>query len=188
MKTTVLALAALLFSTAAFAQNWDDGYEKMNNLKVNLFSPIFRTVSGFYERKVSERSSIQFGVAYTGWSSDNFNLRLRGLMLTPEYRMYLSEYGAMEGFYVAPFLRYSNLQVKNYDQTSSGTLRGFGGGLLVGYQFIFRDMVTLDAFVGPKVGTKAIVYDNENMPRDIKVPGILGGFGVRSGLTLGITF
>ncbi len=188
MKKIIFVFSALFFSYAAFSQNWDADYEKMNNFKMNLFSPIFRTASGFYERKISDNSSVQLGIAYTGWASDNFDIRIRGLMITPEYRLYFGQYGAMEGFYIAPYLRYSNLKVKNFEETSSGVLRSYGGGLNVGYQFVFKNIVTLDLFAGPKIGTKSLVYDNDNMPRDIKIPGILGGFGVRSGVALGITF
>lgn len=183
-------LAALLFigfSTAASAQT--------NALKVNIFSPLVRTGSFFFEHKVSDHNSLQIGGLFTAWSADN--TRISGFALTPEYRFYLSESKpALEGFYFAPFVRYQNLTLTAVDgyedldgHVSDGkaTLNTFGGGVLAGYQFMFKKRFTLDAFLGPSYngGTLKITAGNASQSFDA---GTFQGFGLRSGVTFGVAF
>ncbi|MBX9890955.1 MAG: DUF3575 domain-containing protein [Chitinophagaceae bacterium] len=125
MKQLLIA-GALLVSLVASAQ---DG-EKKNLVKVNMLSPLVRTGSFFYERKIGTNSSLQLGVFYTGSKFDE--LKLRGFGITPEFRYYASEKGAMEGFYLAPFLRYQHYEIT--ELMNKGTLNTFGGGLLIGKQ------------------------------------------------------
>ena len=166
MKKALL-LPALLLAGAAHAQT--------NALKVDIFQPIINTLAVSFEHKLSETSSFQLGVSGTfGYKDDNYNSfssysgssynrrSTSGFALTPEYRLYLSEkHPALEGFYVAPFLRYQYLsqtgaysvynptglplQVKQYD----ASLSAFGLGVTVGRHWIFKRRFSLDVFTGP---------------------------------------
>lgn len=157
--------------------------EKQNNIKVNLFSPLVRTGSFFYERKLSKNTTGQLGFFYTGFSADG--TKLRGFGITPEFRYYASENkGALSGFYVGPFVRYQDFTIS--EGANKGTLSTIGGGLLIGNQWMLKGGVNLDLFIGPSyTNGKIKVTDGVD---NFDVPFGIDGFGVRAGLTLGIAF
>ncbi|MBC8109717.1 MAG: DUF3575 domain-containing protein [Verrucomicrobia bacterium] len=152
-----------------------------NTVKFNLFSIIVRTGSFFYERKINDNSSAQLGFFYTGATVSD--VKFRGFGITPEYRYYPSG-NAMNGFYVAPYLRYQNLKI---EQTADdkATLSSFGGGLLVGRQWIFNEKIALDIFAGPNYNAGNVKVTSGSVD---EVAGGFDGFGVRLGLALGIGF
>ena len=155
-----------------------------NAFKVNIISPVLRTASVFYERAINEQSSLQLGFYYTGASVDD--TKFRGFGITPEYRFYLSETSAIEGFYVGPFVRYNNLDLSEGSSGDEGTLSSFGGGLVIGKQWVFKERVTLDIFAGPQyVSGDVEVTSGEGGSFDT---GQFDGFGFRAGITLGIAF
>lgn len=178
MKKTFLFAAAMVVAGSLFAQT----PERKNNIKVNLLSPLVNTFSGFYERKVSPVSTLQLGLLYTGYNFDGS--KLKGFAITPEYRYYASDKGAMQGFYVAPFLRYQNYTIS--DSFSESTLNSFGGGLLVGNQWMFKKGINLDVFVGPSYSGGSVKHKSGT--DDVSTPWGVNGFGIRGGLTLGIAF
>lgn len=173
---TVVIVGSLMASNSASAQD--------NAIKVNIFSPIVRTLNLSYERVLSESSSIQFGFYYTGFSGAG--MQYRGFGITPEYRLYLSESDAPAGFYVAPFLRYQNITITVEETDDEGTLSTFGGGLVVGKQWVFKERVTLDLFIGPSYNVGDVETDANEDEFDINAS--FSGFGVRTGLTLGLAF
>jgi hypothetical protein len=161
--------------------------EKKNLIKANLLSPIVRTGSFFYERVVAEKSSIQLGFYYTGFQIAG--TRFRGFGITPEYRHYLSaSQQAPTGFYIGPFLRYQNLDV-SVENSSTGTasLSSFGGGLVLGGQWVFSDIVSLDVYGGPNYNARNITYAGGAVEDDFNFTGF-GNFGLRLGVTLGLAF
>jgi len=159
-----------------------------NAIKFNIFSPIVRTGSFFYERTLTESSSLNFGFLFTkiGVGDTDFS----GWALTPEYRFYLSETAAPHGFYVAPYLRYQQFSLtheNSYDAAySKADMTGYGGGLLVGRQWVFKQRVTFDLFIGPSY-TSADLKVKSGDEEDFET-GSWDGFGVRAGVTLGIAF
>ncbi|RYY84259.1 MAG: DUF3575 domain-containing protein [Chitinophagaceae bacterium] len=184
MKKAVLALGLAAVAFGAQAQ-------KSNAIKVNILSPLVKTGSFFYERKITENKSAQLGVGFTSWGKADAT-KLSGIFITPEFRFYLNG-EALNGFYVAPFLRYQNLKVttKSSDfsgnaSESKGTLNTFGGGVMAGRQWMLGDIVTLDLFIGPSYNVGDVKYESSNGDADI--PASFSGFGVRTGITLGIAF
>ncbi|MBC6697380.1 DUF3575 domain-containing protein [Hymenobacter puniceus] len=189
-KTLLVATLVAASATSALAQD--------NVLKVNILSPIVKTGSFFYERKLTDNSSMQLGLLFTNFRIDDED-RITGFAITPEYRFYLSEKTtALEGFYVGPFLRYQNLAIKTtytdynasgnpYTTTSETSLNTFGGGVVVGRHWIFKERFSLDAFLGPSYNAGEIEEDNSsgNVSYD---PGPFDGFGLRAGVTFGIAF
>ena len=85
--------------------------------------------------------------------------------ITPEYRFYVGRKGAPSGFYIAPFLRYTRFNTAqqlsfidgdNSDHTVDfkGTIKGYGGGLMLGSQWTLGRSVVLDLWLlGPFYGT-----------------------------------
>lgn len=97
---------------------------------------------------------------------------------------YLSQTAAPEGVFVAPFVRYQSITIEDSDLDESGKLSGFGGGLIIGKQWVFKDKITLEAFIGPAYYSGS-VKDNNNADLDT---GSFDGFGVRTGVTFGFKF
>ncbi|HEU4469908.1 MAG TPA: DUF3575 domain-containing protein [Flavisolibacter sp.] len=184
MKKICAVIALFAVAVGAKAQ---DGTSRSNAIKVNIFSPIAKTGSFFYERKVTESSSAQLGVGFTAYNREN--IKISGIFFTPEYRFYLSNNGeALNGFYVGPYVRYQNLTIEENEDPnaiSKATLSTFGGGVAVGRQWVFGNIVTLDVFLGPNYNSGKLKIKQGD---DIDVPGSFQGFGLRFGTTLGIAF
>ncbi|MCE3008700.1 MAG: DUF3575 domain-containing protein [Bacteroidetes bacterium] len=174
-----------------------------NGVKLNLLSPFVRTVSGFYERSVNDNLSAQLGVFYT-FGLNTADTRFSGFGVTPEFRFYVMDKGAMQGFYVAPFLRYQTFRLEadytevainasggivEREQTEKATFSTFGGGVLAGYQWIFGKRVMFDIYLGPSYNSGSVSYEDgrDENNSEIEVRSI-NGFGIRFGTTLGVAF
>jgi len=195
MRKFLLSSALLLGMGASAA------HAQSNAIKINIFSPLVRTVSIFGEHALNENSSAQLGFYYTRFSVGD--TKFGGFGITPEYRYYLSD-EVMNGFYVAPFLRYQSLTMKlddyrsyyydvngNYVPTSSSpkaTLSTIGGGLLIGYQRVFKKRITFDSFIGPSFNSGSIKVKSGGANENVFETGSFDGFGVRLGITLGVAF
>lgn len=190
MKKFLLASGLLLAAGSASAQD--------NVIKVNILSPIVKTGSFFFEHKLSESSSFQVGGLFTSWNFDDTDVT--GFAITPEYRFYLSNSKqAVEGFYVGPFLRYQNLKLKTtyetFDDngnfataTDEASLNTFGGGVVVGHQWIFKQRFSLDTFLGPSYNGGSISYKTNSGGNGTIDAGPFKGFGLRTGITFGLAF
>lgn len=162
MKNILLVGGLLLATGAAHAQN--------NVVKVDIIRPTVNTGAFSFEHKLSESASFQLTLSYTanykeeGSSFFGGNYQGRstsGFGIMPEYRFYLSEkYAALQGFYVAPFVRYQYLsQTGGFSRNPyfpggngryEASLNAFGGGLLVGRHWIFKRRFSLDVNLGPE--------------------------------------
>lgn len=184
MKTLLFSLAVLAgTATTASAQS-------SNAVKVNIFSPIVRTGSFFFEHKMSESKSAQLGFFFTGAKLED--TKLSGFGVTPEFRFYLSG-EAMNGFYVGPYLRFQNFKLSTEATDVPGSkaeasLTTFGGGVSIGRQWMFKNRFTLDPFLGLGYSGGSIDLKGSAAEEDFDVNQGLKGFGLRTGLTLGIAF
>lgn len=201
MKQLLLSLALLAGAPAALAQ-------QAHAIKLNVLSSAIRTGSFFYEHKLSERSSAQLGLAYTALKSGDS--RLQGVTVTPEYRYYFSG-EALDGFYVGPFARLrsfrmtvpdqrfdNNGMVYRVDRTASSLT--FGGGAVIGRQWLVGNHITLDLFTGlsynastfsGKDGVTKDEFDDISGSLDnfgVRFSGMFSGTGLRSGFTVGFAF
>src|SRR5690348_15201221 len=123
MKKVLFAAALLVAATAMKAQ--DNGAQ--NAIKLNPLSLVFATGNVAYERAVSEDSSVQLGIFYSGVSISG--LKYTGLGITPEYRIYFAgNKQAMNGVYVGPFVRYQSFTLKDKDTDDEAKYSSFGGG------------------------------------------------------------
>ncbi len=147
----------MLLCQVALAQEQPDysDFKRAKILKLNILSPIAETLTLAYESVLSPESSLQFTFSYI---SD------LGFAITPEYRYYLSETPAPKGVYIAPFLRYYQIEGESV----------FGGGLVIGSQGFFKKKITIDGFLGPSINAVSIPDEEEVI------------FGVRAGITVGI--
>lgn len=118
-----------------------------------------------WERMINEKSSIQFRAGY--WNPakglvigeemitpEAYTLQKSngGINLSLEYRFYLSRRPAPQGFYVAPYIRSINQEALYEDQVDNRLfdvdtrLNSLGAGAQIGYQFIFKEIVSLDFY------------------------------------------
>jgi hypothetical protein len=175
-KVWVLMAAASIFLTAQL--------QAQNVVKINIFSPIVKTFNIQYERAINETSSFQLGLFYTGYSNDD--TKFSGFGITPEYRFYLSETPAPQGVYVAPFVRYQSFKIEEKDVTNSeADFSAFGGGLILGKQWVFKEKVVLDIFIGPAYYSGKISGETSDGDFDTDV---FDGFGIRTGICFGLNF
>ena len=174
----VLLVAGLILSSSVFGQ-------KKNAVKVNLFSPIFKTFNIAYERAINDGLSVNIGGFYTGVKQDDVSNT--GFGIQPDLRIYPGKNENLKGFYIAPFLRYMSFTSKDKEEileVLETQTTVIGGGLLIGGQFVFGDLVTLDLFIGPQYLSASTKIKQGSSA----VEPILEGFLVRSGVTVGITF
>lgn len=179
-KIVFLFLLILLFCSISFS-----GYsQKSNFVKANLFSPLVRTGSFFYERVLNDDMSGQLGFFFTRVEADG--TKFSGFGITPEFRYYLSESSAPKGIFLAPYIRYQSFNLSVEEENAEGKLSVFGGGLLVGAQTLLKDVITIEAFIGPAYGfgNMDITSGSED---DFKID-TFDGFLVRIGVTVGIGF
>lgn len=138
----LLSLAFLIPSVGSFAQ-------KKNNVKTDLFSPIIRTYVLKYERALNQDMGLQLGLFYTGYRPGDSESVLNGYGITPEFRYYLSESPAPNGFYLAPNFRYMKLTATDQLTDEAGSLTSAGIALNLGGQWILKDVVAVDLWLGP---------------------------------------
>ncbi|MDY0200898.1 MAG: DUF3575 domain-containing protein [Bacteroidales bacterium] len=180
MKNIIILALVGLFAIPTFSQESKVSEEK-NVFKVNTLSLIVGTGSVFYERKFTENVSGQLGVAYLNFGTKD--TRFSGLILTPEVRFYPKK-DAIDGFYLAPYVRYQNFGLKNDDDKA--TYSNIGGGFAVGRQWITGSGFTMDLFFGGHYGSGKIDVDPGD--EDSFSTEIFDGFGTRVGFAIGFAF
>ncbi|MEN8229983.1 MAG: DUF3575 domain-containing protein [Bacteroidota bacterium] len=176
-KTAILGLSLLLITAGLNAQ-------KMNNIKTDLFSAFLRTGVIKYERAITEDISAQLGFFYTGFTPRDSDSKLNGIGITPEFRFYLSDTPAPNGTYLAPNIRYMSLTVEDPVANESGTLTSLSFAINLGKQVLLKDIILIDAWVGPAYAFRSVDATGEVDPG---IPDI-NGFGIRIGLAIGVAF
>jgi hypothetical protein len=182
MKKILTVCLVIVLTLPMFSQEASNVSPEKNVLKINTLSLILGTGSIFYERKFSDMTSGQMGVAYLSYKFDD--TRFSGLILTPEFRIYPTK-GAIDGFYIAPYLRYQKFSIKNTTDDSEGSLSSMGGGLLFGRQWITNKGFTMDLFFGGHYGSSSVDVTSGTDTFDT---GNFSGFKPRVGFAIGFAF
>lgn len=122
---------------------------KRNNIKINYWAPFKNNYSFYYERKFGSRYSFQIhpGVivnSSTGYFTEN------AIFISPEFRYYFKKDSLLfsNGFYIGTFLKYKNYTIESETSSVKSKYNSFGGGLVIGYQFLIKKRITLDLFTG----------------------------------------
>ena len=178
MKRVIFIIAAFLLAAPGLRA------QKVNDIKTDLFSAFLRTGALKYERAFTEDISAQLGFFYTGYHPSGADATLDGFGITPEFRLYLSESPAPDGIYIAPNVRYMALTVKATDSNEQAKLTVFGFAFNIGIQKLLKDIVVLDAWLGPSYNFRSI---EQNTIADVGIPDA-NGFGIRVGVAVGIAF
>ena len=186
MKRTLAFIVVFLIGLGQILNAQD----KKNVVKLSLISPFIKTLNLGYERVLNEKLALQFHAYYTGYKekSGDPKTKMDGFGIIPEFRIYLSEKKtAPGGFFVAPFVRYDQFNVtESYEDATEnkGSYSAFGGGLLIGHQAVFSNIVTLEAYIGPQYLFGNTTYDTEGEIDTPRLSGVLP----RGGVTIGILF
>jgi hypothetical protein len=185
-----LIIPFLLFFTFFACSN---SYGQSTNvIKTSLSAPLFRVYTLAYEKAFNADMSAQLGFGYfAGWKLGDG--KINGYTITPEFRYYLNEEkGAPKGGFIAPYLRYASytLQVGNTGDVDYGkaSINVMGAGILVGAQKVFKNVISLEAFIGPAYANANLkVKDGTGITSNYNLK-LLDGFTVRAGLTIGFVF
>lgn len=180
MKKALILFLTIIFTLPVLPQDKNAVSSDKNVLKANALSLFLATGSVFYEHKISDMTSAQLGFGYAGL---NYNhTRFSGIILTPEVRIYPKK-EAIDGFYIAPYLRYQNFSLKSgSDEASLGSM---GGGLLLGRQWITNSGFTMDLFFGGHYSSHNLKLKSGSDSFDTN---LITGFGMRIGFALGFAF
>ena len=206
MKCRVSAciLVMLLFPLMARAQD-SIVPDYKNIVKVNTAALLFSNVSLLYERKLNEHWTVLAGTGYRWGGSVPKVLGLgdvivssetngiTGFSITPELRYYFNFCecgGSPSGFYTGLYTRFTKyygdltFNVWNgseyYDALVTSNLRELGGGLQLGYQFIFKQRFTVDfMFAGPRLSTYKLKADLDSDDLEALVSAIEEGINER---------
>jgi len=182
MKKLLSVLAFVLLLSAVKAQ--DSGNK--NAVKINPLSLIFATGNVAYERAINQNQSFQLGIFYSGVSLSG--LKYSGLGITPEYRIYFAGHKeALNGVYVAPFMRYQNFSLKDKETGDKATYSSIGGGATIGWEKSWASGFVLDIFAGPAYNSGKFKESDTN-EEEFNVSGGFEGFTIRTGITLGFSF
>ena len=172
MRRLLLILFIFSLSLPLFSQEEVSNQPK-HAVKLNLLALPLRTFSGQYEIKVARKITFATTLNYMAlgkipykdkiseWTEDDLSdiiidqARMGNFSIAPEIRFYLSKKGAFSGFYVAPLVKYSNLQLElpiAYGESDvkapfNGKIEAYSAGLQLGAQWKLFGPVGLDWWI-----------------------------------------
>jgi hypothetical protein len=184
MRNIFIIFLVLIFTVPAISQEQPKVSSDKNVLKINALSMFFGTGSIFYERRISDLTSAQLGAAYLSYKYAD--TRFSGLIITPEFRIY-PKHESIDGFYIAPYVRYQKFTMKNTADHSEGSLSTMGGGLLLGRQWITKSGFVMDLFFGAHYSGSSVTNESGTGIGSFD-KGVFTGFKPRVGFALGFSF
>lgn len=193
MQFRLLLVVVFMMSCNLYAQHkFYSTDEPRPVLKLNILSPVIGVISLQYEKPIDRHSSHQYGLFIFTGQTFGSTIPLGGIGLTYDYRFYLTSEN-QTGFYVQPYGRYQYFYFTNsVTRARSGTptirkedqINVYGGGLVLGRQWVFFKKLTLDIYLGPMFNTNS----NSMRINPKNFSPFFYGFYYRSGVTLGFRF
>ncbi len=192
---------------------------KQNAIKINPISPFWDAVQLSYLRRTSDDVAFNFSLGYMNYTPSNdfrtyANENTVAVFIAPEIRYYL-ENKHVENFYVSGFARYINMTYSG-DVTIAtpapftmiytlehreAVYNSLGIGILAGKEFIYKNRIILDGFVGPVYSFLLTQQDgfpkgtgnNNTTNTDLSIAqmfsnNMLRRYGIRAGFTIGYMF
>ena len=208
----LMVILGILAGNIAYAQ--PPKPSPRNVVKLNPLSLFVATLNVQAERRIGDRFSVQLGANAGAPALDIYAKMLpapihyKFVGLTPELRYYLSfeKRQVPNGPYLGAYLRFQRVQkrygIQAYDPDSLQdrpievrvSHNVLAGGFLVGYQFIFKNHLILDLFIGPRYGRATSKYQTlcegcDGDERTAAKPGIhYSGIDLRAGIAFGYGF
>lgn len=161
-----------------------------NAVKINVLSLGVLTFSGYYERALSERWSLQLGFSHTpGVAFPWINATETTYGGIGEVKFYAKKQTmALEGLYVSGFLRYHYWNTTYFYYYNDGyrIRTAYGGGFTVGYQkLLLNKHLSIDLFAGPHLSKNILQTNSE---ADLTNRRLVNPAGLRVGATIGFAF
>ncbi len=186
IASSTLAGSQTLAQTQDFSSSSSTSEQK-NIIKLNAGALLLKTFSVQYERMLTKKTSLSLGFRATPKAGLPFkstiesiinddetwnnvrNLKTGSFAITPEFRYYFGK-NELSGFYLAPFVRYSNYSAEmpfQYDITDpttnlvvaqdvmplTGTMNAYTAGIMIGSQWRLTKKFYLDWWIlGPNFG------------------------------------
>lgn len=181
-KRLFIAVYLCLISVTVWAQEEEVKESGKNNIiKVNLSALVFRNISVQYEIKEGKKASVTISISAIPYGKLPFQslfknitensgvesreVKVGRLGVLTELRFYLQKQ-ALEGFYVAPFLSYSNYHINlplKYNSKIAnleGNVHPFSAGIQLGAQYNLGKRFVLDFWIiGPNMGSASGTLD-----------------------------
>jgi hypothetical protein len=184
-RFTIMKKSFLILSVAVLAISANAQQKQKNALKVNPLSLLIMTGNVSYERALSGNYSAQLGAFYSGAGLGD--LKYQGYGIVPEFRFYFGSGNTpLNGGYLAPFGRYQVLSVRSKEIANKASFTTVGGGLVAGYQKKWEGGFILNVFAGPSFNK--LTFENNGEHNEFDLQTGMKGFGLRTGITLGIAF
>ncbi len=191
-----------LFGILLIFQNLTAFSQSKNAIKLDIHSPIARTISLSFERSLGEKYSLGVSAMYTDQSMTFSSTYISRAAVTPEFRYYMGKATSMNGFYLSTFLRYqymeafelkyfydasTNIYNEYYDKKHLNT----GGiGMALGFHKIFDKHISIDGHLGTiwNTGDQRISYDTPWIQEPNYVFRPYVGYFIKSGVSVGFAF
>lgn len=152
MKKNFLLLIILFAFCSVNAQNETDAnpYQKNNEIKLNLISPLFGAVEGGFERHLNKNSSLGISAFIVYDNKENEDLNY---YISPYYRYYFGKKYA-SGFFVEGFGAFTSIDGKKIYAADNVTFTekkdvydvALGAGL--GYKLVTKKGLVFEANAG----------------------------------------
>lgn len=177
-----------MFAFFTFALPAVRAQEHPNMVKLNLLPLAVGNISIEYERHINKgislngtasflpKSGLPFKSIWESASDDAYNIlagaKLGAFSMAPEVRFYLGNKDPFKGFYIAPFIKYSNytfntvlsIDRPNYQKEVplSGSLNALTAGVAIGSQWHLGKNIYLDwRIIGPNYGFNKGKFDGK---------------------------
>lgn len=152
MKKTFLLLIILFAFYSVKAQNETDAnpYQKNNEIKLNLISPLFGAVEGGFERHLNKNSSLGISAFFVYDNKENEDLNY---YISPYYRYYFGKKYA-SGFFVEGFGAFTSIDgkkiyaVDNVTFTEKKDVYDVALGAGLGYKLVTKKGLVFEANAG----------------------------------------
>jgi hypothetical protein len=160
---------------------------EFNAVKTDAFSWMAGVWVLKYERVFNENISAQLGFLFSSdWPTFRSECSAKGFAITPEFRYYLSKKPAPRGVYLAPNFRYMKIEEENHEEDGEATVKVFSPAINLGIQFVLKDVLLIDAWVGPTFNIRSL---EETIPdMSASVFGNNAGLRGRIGASIGFVF
>lgn len=181
MKSTLLFLSALFAGVVALGQDTSEGSKKL--IKLNFDGLFDARYQLGYEQVLGRYTSVQFNaglifdyeVSESSAASFSLDNRKTGFVLTPEFRVYMSEFTYTEtpkGFFVGFFARMRDFTERYVSSDEWMSREDFtdvttvGAGFHIGFQYFTSFGLGFDAWLGPEFRYRTQENTNEVLYAD----------------------
>lgn len=209
-KLLFLLIAILFTSLRGFCQDSLDNswkhHPKKNAFKLHPQQFFAYNFMVGLERVLLKNNSIQVNVGVTAYNSNSNSIyedrSILGGSAELMYRAYLlPRIKSLQGLYAAPFIKFQHVQIKEgevtyisypgtpvYTPAKDYYINSTMGGFIIGYQFLFGNVLTLDLYGGGGMKVSDSNQPNNTYGNDFTFYQNYTGVTPKIGGTIGVAF